>query len=150
YLAYPREVIGGAVSVHYLPSIIIFLICTFIFIFLYKRFLHRTFSLEVSAWKKIIFIVIVPVLLLLGIRGGVQQYPVSKSSAYFSGYSFLNQAALNGSWNLIYVLTHPVEENKNPHKFFADDEAKKMVQEIFTSSNDSSVSILKTSRPNIL
>jgi phosphoglycerol transferase MdoB-like AlkP superfamily enzyme len=150
YLAYPGEVIAGALSMHYLSSFIIFLLFVLIFIFLYKKFFHRPLNPEAGALKKIIFIVVVPVLLLLGIRGGVQQYPVSKSSAYFSGSSFLNQAALNGSWNFIYVLTHPVEENKNPYKFFADDEARKIVKEIFASPNDSSVSILKTKRPNIL
>src|SRR5258705_3087294 len=134
YLAYPGEVIGGTMSTHYLWPIVVFILLTFIFIFIYIKIFRRSLVAVSGVWKKIIFIVAVPALLVLGMRGGVQQYPVSKSSAYFSGYSFLNQAALNGSWNLIYVLTHPVEENKNPYKFFTDEEARKILSEVFTSS----------------
>ena len=150
YLAYPGEVAGSAVSAHYLTVTIVFAVLCFVFIFSHHKFLKASFTMQVAVWKKLLFVLTVPALLLLGIRGGFQEYPVSKSSAYFSGYSFLNQAALNGSWNLIYVLAHPVAENKNPYRFFPDDEAKKIMNEIFNSSGDSAVSMLKINRPNIL
>lgn len=150
YLAYPGQVLIGTVSTHYLLAFAIFMVFSFVFIFLQKKFLNDSLDPVTAVWKKIIFILVVPVLLLLGIRGGIQQYPVSKSSAYFSPYSFLNQAALNGSWNLMYVLSHPVEENINPYKFFTDAEAKRTVNEIFASVKDSSVSIVNNNRPNIL
>jgi phosphoglycerol transferase MdoB-like AlkP superfamily enzyme len=150
YMAYPGEVIGGAISMHYLPVVIAFIVTCLAFIVLQKKFLLSPLTVNKGAWKKIIFVLLVPALLSLGIRGGFQEYPVSKSSAYFSGYPFLNQAALNGSWNIIYVLTHPVEQDVNPYKFFTESEAKKLVDGIQASVKDTSINILNLNRPNIL
>jgi len=106
-------------------------------------------------WKKalniVIFIAVIPVLLVVGLRGGIQQIPIQQSDAYFSKHNILNLAAVNSGWN----LGQSIWENKkymdvNPYVYFPMEEAEKTVQELYAVPKDTTVSILSTSRPNIV
>jgi len=103
------------------------------------------------AGRAVAFIFITPVWIVVGIRGGFQQIPIQQSDAYFSKHNILNLAAVNSGWN----LGQSIWENKknmegNPYMYFSAEEAKKTVQEIYRIEKDTTVSILKTNRPNIV
>lgn len=89
------------------------------------------------------------ILLPLAFRGGFQKYPLGKSSVYYSANRCLNYAALNSSWNLVYVLTH-LDQKENPYRYYPDEEAELIFSEIHHSSCDSGLSVLKVSRPDIV
>jgi len=99
----------------------------------------------------VIFSLIVFPLILMGIRGGVQPIPISPSAAYFSKHSILNHTALNSGFNLAISL---LEYNKfsydNPFKFLPEEEAKQRVANLFIVEKDTTISVLKTQKPNIV
>ncbi len=99
----------------------------------------------------IVFFAVTPVLLVLGLRGGLQEIPIQQSDAYFSKHNILNLTAVNSGWN----LGQSVFENKkvmgeNPFNYYPMEEAKRTVAEIYRTEKDTTVSILRASRPNIV
>jgi phosphoglycerol transferase MdoB-like AlkP superfamily enzyme len=89
------------------------------------------------------------ILIPLAYRGGLQKYPLGKGSVYYTSNRCLNYAALNSSWNLVYVLTHLNNKN-NPYLYYSEEQADLIFNEIHTSSCDSSLQLVKVSRPDIV
>jgi phosphoglycerol transferase MdoB-like AlkP superfamily enzyme len=89
-------------------------------------------------------------LLFLGIRGSVGKSAINQSSAFYSSTIFLNHTAINTTWNLLASFIESSEDTKrNPYVFMEEDEAKKIVDSLFTQPTTSTL-ILNTPKPNIL
>jgi phosphoglycerol transferase MdoB-like AlkP superfamily enzyme len=84
------------------------------------------------------------------IRGGLQVAPMNTSMAYFSSKQILNQSAINTQWSLIHNTLENLKTAHNPYLFMPEQEADKLVAEMFTVKVDTTVSFLKTPRPNIV
>ncbi|MGB3075343.1 MAG: LTA synthase family protein, partial [Chitinophagales bacterium] len=84
-------------------------------------------------------------------RGGWQQIPINESSAYFSKKQLLNDAAVNTVWNAGKKF---MQDNKslytNPYRFLPKNEANDLVKTLFTVQKDSTISVLTTTRPNVV
>ncbi|WP_055562252.1 LTA synthase family protein [Hymenobacter sp. AT01-02] len=90
-------------------------------------------------------------LLVLPLRGGVQQIPVNQSDVYFSNRPFANHAAVNVAWNVVNSLFLQ-NAGPNPYQFLPDTTATRVVQALYTpaATRSDSVSLLRTPRPNVL
>lgn len=111
----------------------------------------RDVSFLARAGSAVIYIAVVPVLLVIGLRGGLQQIPIQQSDVYFSKHNVLNLAAVNSGWN----LGQSMWDNKknmgiNPYVYYPHEKAKKTVDEIHRVEKDTTISILKTRKPNIV
>lgn len=90
-------------------------------------------------------------LLFLGARGGLNAIPISISSVYFSKHNILNLAAVNPTYHFAVNLLDAVSHNDhNPFEVMPNDEAHAIVNQLFEVEKDTTESILKTSRPNIV
>jgi len=150
YLAYPKEAMGNAWSYRYIFTFLVSILHCFLFIWLYRKIFKNEIIITGSWVGKLSFIVLLPGLLVIAIRGGLQTFPTDRASAYFSKHAVLNQAALNGSWNFMKALTDPAELHINPYHYFPGEIAKNVVDELHRSPGDSSIRVLYTMRPNIL
>ncbi|WP_225872505.1 LTA synthase family protein [Pedobacter polaris] len=101
-------------------------------------------------WLKVIVTVILLGVNFLLIRGGWDVAPNNQSMAYFSKYEILNHASLNTEWNLISSILASKKTNKNPYLYFDNATAEKEITELYSVEKDTTVSILKTKRPNIV
>jgi phosphoglycerol transferase MdoB-like AlkP superfamily enzyme len=94
-------------------------------------------------------------LLVVPLRGGVQQIPINQSDVYFSSQPFANHAAVNVPWNVLNSLLLK-NSGPNPYQFMPDSTAQRLVKHLYappatTAAPDSSTySILRTPRPNVL
>ena len=119
---------------------------------IYNRFFFRNFRRKNrNIWVSLIFFILVPGFIFLGMRGGVQQIPINQSRSYFSKHDILNLASMNSGWNLI----HSIEQNavlmkENPYKYYDQRLALKTVKELYEVKKDCTINILKTDRPNIV
>lgn len=84
------------------------------------------------------------------IRGGVGTAPNSQSMAFFSNHQILNHAALNTEWNLTSSILASNTVKSNPYQYFEKQEAAKEVANLFSVAKDTTISILKTDRPNVV
>ncbi|KUG08833.1 LTA synthase family protein [Solirubrum puertoriconensis] len=91
-------------------------------------------------------------LLIVPLRGGVQQIPVNQSDVYFSTtLPFANHAAINVPWNVVQSL--PLGELKqNPYQYLPDTTARRLVTQLYLPAPDSATAprVLRTQRPNVL
>ena len=110
---------------------------------------------QINFVKTPIWLKTIVAILLLGfnfllIRGGVDVAPNNQSMAYYSKYEVLNHAALNTEWNLISSILASKRTNKNPYLYFNNATAEKEVAELYKVEKDTTISILKTQKPNIV
>jgi phosphoglycerol transferase MdoB-like AlkP superfamily enzyme len=149
YALYPKEAIVAVAAVPYWLLIGIVIAEGALAIFIYKKMFKPELKENINILYKIIYIPVLFFLLFMFIRGGFQQYPISKRNVFFSKVSVLNYAALNGPWNFIDIVIHP-DIKENPYKYYSNEEAKAIVQQMDTVVADSTEMILTVARPNIV
>jgi len=91
-------------------------------------------------------------LLVVPMRGGLQQIPINQSDVYFAPQPFANHAAVNVPWNVLNSLFLQTG-NHNPYEFMPDTTARRLVGPLYpapTSSPDSTQRLLRTPRPNVV
>ena len=87
-------------------------------------------------------------LIFISIRGlGIR--PNNPSQAFFSKIAFLNHAALNPGYSIIYSLSLP-EKFSSQFRFMPEAEAEEIVKEAFPPCTTPGDRLLKTERPDIL
>jgi phosphoglycerol transferase MdoB-like AlkP superfamily enzyme len=97
----------------------------------------------------ILFIILTPGLIFLGMRGGYQQIPIQVSDAYFSKQNVLNVAAVNSTFNLFSNWI----ENANagePYHFLPEPVAHAEFQKLHAVEKDTTIHILTTPKPNVV
>lgn len=155
YLAHPKEIIGSIPTFYFILLIFSLLIAISALIYFYKKyFYYPILNIKRNIFFSVIYIIVMPILLVLGVRGGFQQIPINQSEAYFSNKQILNIVAVNSGWNLLYSVSHNINNfNKNPFAVFDNEYADKIVENIYNSdkiSSDSVLMVLKTKKPNIV
>ena len=152
YLRNPDEVFNSVSN-----SVFILLVATWISIsvvlfWVYKRWFK--FGFPVLKGKSLALLWHLPiwlVLIFLGIRGGLREIPITTSAAYFSGHNILNIVAVNPAYNLLVSTLDAQSFNKeNLFKSMPNDVARQLVDELHQTDCDSTVSIIKIAKPNIV
>ncbi len=102
-------------------------------------------------WQTALFILIGLPLIFVGIRGRITGIPISQSSAYFSKYQILNDAAVNTQWHLIKSTIRFAKSNQtNLYVTMNQDDANKLVADLFAVKKDTTIHLLNTKRPNVV
>lgn len=132
-------VVGGTLAVIVVSGLLYF---TF-----YKIFNSKLGSLQKNNKA---FFVLLPLTLLLVIvmRGGIGIASLSTSSAYFSKNQFANHAAINPIWNVGFSLSESDDLNRK-YEYYSEADAQEILAPL-QSTNDSTVSLLRNNRPNII
>lgn len=118
-------------------------------IILNRLFKNKPVVIKIHWAMRILAFMLTAGTLFLGIRGGTQTYPISRSWVYYSKYPVLNSAAMNGFWNFINVLFY-MESKQNPYSFFDNKTAVHHVNKMFDPDGPKQISVIKTERPNIV
>jgi phosphoglycerol transferase MdoB-like AlkP superfamily enzyme len=95
--------------------------------------------------------IVVAGILLIGVRGGFQTFPISRSDAVFSTNPVLNDIAVNPTWNIAKDCLEYVANNRsNPYIEMPDDQAQAIVESLFSVSKDTTLFILTQAKPNVV
>jgi phosphoglycerol transferase MdoB-like AlkP superfamily enzyme len=123
---------------------------------LYKLLVGRLPALPLGfgRWRAALAGLLYLVLLLVPLRGGVQQIPINQSDVYFSRTPFANHAAVNAAWNFMDAVLRQREEQPLP-PFMPDSTAERLVRELYPTLPDSTLTaptsyLLNEPRPNVL
>lgn len=151
YLENPLEVYNSTDSFTFLFLLIITLALIAAGIWSYYRFFYKNIRRPARPLPAIIFVLITPVLLFLGLRGGWQEIPINQSRSYFSQKNILNLAATNNAFNLyISIFENARSLHSNPFSYYDPAAARSVTQELLTIEKDTTIHILNTTRPNII
>jgi len=152
YLQNPGEVIHTAQTSETIGLIILAFALTALGVWLYIRFFHITIvRIQTPFLVGLTFITLIPVLLVIGARGGFQEIPINQSQSYFSKYPIINSAATNSVFNL-YISYHENRESlhANPFDEMPKQDAQQIVKNIYSQPKDSCIKILNVPKPNIV
>jgi len=152
YLSNPDEVYNSASTWQFIWLVIIFLVISVISFLAYNRLVYRkTLSVKRNFAGSLVFLVIAPALLFLGIRGGIQEIPITQSQSFYCNHNILNLAAVNSGYSFTFSMMENYRFMKeNPYQFYDDDEALALVNGIHDAKKDTTINVLNTKRPNIV
>ncbi|MDD4603308.1 MAG: LTA synthase family protein [Bacteroidales bacterium] len=152
YLSHPSEIFNSAETTTFYVLVLLLIVIAFIGIFAYNKLFYVDLVHENrKPWFSILFFMIVPGFLFIGMRGGVQQIPINQSESYYSNHNILNIAAVNNAFNLYISIFENLQNfNNDPYLFMDKETAAKVMTRIYYTPKDTSLQILTTSRPNIV
>lgn len=149
FLTTPGETLASSTLLSIVIFVFTFLITTSVMFLIYlKRIGSQIKHVAPAGWQGMVFFALFTGFLILPIRGGTGVTVISTGSVYFHENAFANQAAINVVWNFGQSLVEK-KESENPYAYYADDRYEKRLKELYVS-NDSSRSVLRTKRPNII
>lgn len=151
YLENPSEVYNSADSTVFFILIIITLVLAGAAIYSYHRFFYKNIHRPAKPWQAVAFVLVTPLFLFLGLRGGWQEIPINQSRCYFSQKNILNLTATNNAFNLYISLFENAKNlHNNPFTFYDPATARSTTQKLLTVEKDTTLRILNTMRPNIV
>ncbi|NEM98847.1 LTA synthase family protein [Pontibacter burrus] len=153
YLNTPAEMAASAGSAPLFLLSFVALALTGVFVLVYKLFFDLTkFRTLHFSWLAAGLAFFMIALLILPMRGGIQQIPINQSIAYFSDRPFTNHASLNMSWNLMHSMLKYGETSENPYLYLPADSAEQKVQQLYGSVAPDSAQhqVVKPGKPNVL
>ena len=117
-----------------------------LFKFLIKN--HKAQPLPKKLISKLTFfisyLVIGASLFILGLRGGLQQIPVSATSAYYSNSQITNDLSVNSVWNFIHMTFEYYKADlEQYYNNIPEKEAQSLVEELYNYEESDSIRILK-------
>jgi phosphoglycerol transferase MdoB-like AlkP superfamily enzyme len=151
YFKSPREMGTSISSAPLLLLLVIFIIFSAFFIWIYKKYIDCYISnspVKFSIANVAISLFLV-LFLFVPIRGGIQKIPINQSFVYFSEKLFADHAALNLPWNLLSSIINR-NSNKNPFDYLPENTARQLVSNLYNTGPLKIPAVLSVKRPNII
>ena len=96
----------------------------------------------------IVYLLFIP-LIVIGIRGGIDESTTNIGQVYYSQNQFLNHSAVNPVFNFLYSLSHQLSDD-NAYEFMEPSECAELVKDIYTTESTGTDTLLNTNRPDIV
>ncbi len=153
HLSNPSEIYGITSNKVLILGLLNIGIQSAIAIWLTKRTIHQKLLTNTPPlFLSMLSVLILPGIIFLGIRGGINPIPINISDAYYSTHNVLNLASVNSTWHLMQsVETNISNLDTNPYNYFPLEEVENNVENLFLpNAQDSVIPIFKQERPNIV
>jgi phosphoglycerol transferase MdoB-like AlkP superfamily enzyme len=99
----------------------------------------------------VLFIIVTPPILFIGLRGGLDEIPINQSQSYYSNHIILNHAAVNSANSFAKSMLENFRfRDENPYQFIDRAEAEQIVSNLHEVRADSTIPILNNARPNVV
>lgn len=149
YIIYPKEVMAFTTVTHLLLAVVVIAAFTIIGIMLYRRIVINFSYIFEQYWKRGLLLCIFPVMIFIGVRGGIQQIPINESSACYSLHQINNHIATNNLWYLGHSLLD-AKSDRNIYAFMEPENATATRQRLFQVKGDSTTVVVNGSQPNVV
>ncbi len=153
YLTRPAEVMGSNKTGDTIWQLLLWILISVAAIYLYKYIAGKRAVLQPRSNVFIRYIVIffTGVGIFIGMRGGIQEIPISLSQSYFSKKDVVNDISVNSGWNLVYNILNTEKINDvNIFKTYPQKEAQSIVKQLHYCKKDTTISIINQAQPNVL
>lgn len=149
YLRTPQEALAS-VSVGYLIlgfSVLILFCAALSFLFI--KTTPRKFESHPLRWYVLPLDIVVLFLVFVAMRGGLGKSTANVGKVYFSDQQYLNHSAINPAFSLFYSMGKQ-EDFSSQFRYYEPEELKRIVEPLFPPESDSTESLLRIERPNVL
>ncbi|KKL77867.1 hypothetical protein LCGC14_2030590, partial [marine sediment metagenome] len=116
---------------------------------IYRKWVIKPLAInQKRSWlASILFLFILPSL-ILPVRGGFATSPIQTGSVYFHKNAFINHAAVNPVWNLLYTIIEGDKMNTS-NSFYTEGEVQVIMDELY-KEGENRAQVLNTDSPNII
>lgn len=155
YLQKPKEALASASVGEMMIGFVAFIVLSVaVYLSIKKVLLNQIDKFSIleakETVKPAIVLTLLTALLFLPIRGGVTVSTMNVGHAYFSDNMFLNHAAINPHFNLLYSLSKS-EKFEEQYQFYEREKAEETFGKLaYLHDTDSITYLLKDKRPNIV
>ena len=156
YLDTPTDAMASVSTGYLILRLLVFLLIT-AFIFLgYQQALrtkiHQHLTRLPLVWHKAsetAFYVICMPLIVIGIRGGLDESTTNIGQVYYSPNQFLNHSAVNPVFSFLASFESTASEN-TVYTFYTAEEMKQLTDGLYDSTTLAGDTLLNTTRPNVI
>jgi phosphoglycerol transferase MdoB-like AlkP superfamily enzyme len=105
-------------------------------------------SLKTAVVSVITFLVMAP-LIVIGIRGGLDESTTNIGQVYYSQNQFLNHSAVNPVFSFLASLEKTASNNES-YNYMSDEECQQIINKLYNTESVDSDTLLNTPTPNII
>ena len=155
YLDTPTEAMASVTTGYIIWRFIVLLIATIIILIGYldavrklRMACEKSVSRKSAIYGTIVGILMIP-LIVIGIRGGLDESTTNVGQVYFSQNQFLNHSAVNPVFNF-FASFEKTASNDVTYHFMDDSESQRIVNELYNTQSIDCDTLLTTQTPNII
>ena len=155
YLETPTEAMASVTTGYIIWRFIVLLIATIIILIGYldaacklRTACEKSVSKKSAIYGTIVGILMIP-LIVIGIRGGLDESTTNVGQVYFSQNQFLNHSAVNPVFNF-FASFEKTATNDVTYHFMDDSESQRIVSELYNTQSIDCDTLLTTQTPNII
>ena len=152
YLETPTEAMASVTTGYLLVRLVAFLLVVALIYLAYDWISSsQTSNLksQISNWIELLLYIVMIPLIVIGIRGGLDESTTNIGQVYFSQNQFLNHSAVNPVFSFLASFEKTASNNTVYH-FMDDAQCQQIMDELFTTASVDSDTLLNTQKPNII
>lgn len=148
YLETPSEAMAS-VSTGYILLLLQALIVVAVIISLAYIYVVPVYRLKKGHWwESFLFVLLIPVM-VIAIRGGLDESTTNIGQVYYSQNQFLNHSAVNPVFSFLSSFEKTASYVPD-YQFMDDDECEAMMQGLYPTTSENPDTLLTTQRPNVV
>ena len=148
YLETPSEAMAS-VSTGYILLLLLALIVVAVIISLAYIYVVPVCRLKKGHWwESFLFVLLIPVM-VIAIRGGLDESTTNIGQVYYSQNQFLNHSAVNPVFSFLASFEKTASYVPD-YQFMDDDECEAMMQGLYPTTSENPDTLLTTQRPNVV
>lgn len=148
YLETPSEAMAS-VSTGYILLLLLALIVVAVIISLAYIYVVPVYRLKKGHWwESFLFVMLIPVI-VIGIRGGLDESTTNIGQVYYSQNQFLNHSAVNPVFSFLASFEKTASYVPD-YQFMDDDECEAMMEGLYPTTSENPDTLLITQRPNVV
>lgn len=148
YLATPEEAGASVSGLYLLVRLAIILIGAFVIWWLYSHIPLWSQKPQKRLWATLGGILLIPVI-IIGIRGGLDESTTNIGQVYYSQDQFLNHSAVNPVFSFFESFEKTVSEIVD-YDFYSATECQQLLEGCFPTESILTDTLLNTQRPNVV
>ena len=153
YLDTPTEAMASVSTGFLLVRLVVVLLLAAVILFGYLRLLRHHSPCRKSRFSKpvgwtLFFLLFLP-LMVIGIRGGLDESTTNVGQVYFSQNQYLNHAAVNPVFSFIASLESTASEDV-VYSFYDEETLERLTAGLYDSDTVCGDTLLTTQRPNVV
>ena len=148
YLETPSEAMAS-VSTGYILLLLLALIVVAVIISLAYIYVVPVYRLKKGHWwESFLFVLLIPVM-VIAIRGGLDESTTNIGQVYYSQNQFLNHSAVNPVFSFLASFEKTASYVPD-YQFMDDEECEAMMQGLYPTTSENPDTLLTTQRPNVV
>lgn len=153
YLETPTEAMASVTTSYILIRLLCVVLCSTAIYWIYDKLTPHSLEVKLTANRykliaTIIAILLIP-LIVIGIRGGLDESTTNIGQVYYSQNQFLNHSAVNPVFSFLASFENTVSD-VTLYNFYSETELRQLTKPLYNCKSETSDTLLTTNRPNVV